>query len=186
MSEAKSIYDISVLDYQHVRHSLAEFRGKVLLIVNVASFCGLAKKSYEELCSLCVKYHRRGLRILLFPCRQFMSQEYSDIMKVKEFTDQYNDKFILMDMVDVKGKNMHPLYKYLVENLQGWLTNSIKWNFTYFLIGRDGELARRYGPTERLKEDDPDLLRCIGTVEDEKEEPCDRVAMSYDALSSED
>lgn len=164
MKVINSIYDIEVLDAQKVKHSLSEFKGKVLLIVNVASQCGLAKQSYAELSSLLDKYYNRGLRILLFPCRQFLAQEYCDINKVKDFINEYNKDFILMDMVNVNGKNRHPLYEYLCSNLKGFLTNHIKWNFTYFLIGRNGELVRRYSPTEHIKENDADILRCIGDV----------------------
>ncbi|KAI5169823.1 hypothetical protein PAEPH01_1028 [Pancytospora epiphaga] len=169
MPTPETVYDITVTDYLKNRYKLLKYKGKVLLIVNVASGCGLARQAYANLCDLLVKYQRKGLCIMLFPCKQFLSQEFSDIQKVKEFVDKYNDNFILMDMVDVKGENMHPLFKLLCDNLKGWLTNSIKWNFTTFLIGRNGELVKRYGPTERIKASDPDLLKCIGNAKDEVE-----------------
>lgn len=163
---AQSIFDIHVRDYKKRAHTLAEYRGNVMLIVNVASECGLAEGSYRELASLLTKYHHRGLCILLFPCGQLLSQEFGDIQKVKEFADRYHKSFVLMDMTEVRGKNIHPLFQYLIDNLHGRLTNSIKWNFTYFLVGRDGTPLRRYGPTEHIRDDDRDLLRAIGDAKE--------------------
>lgn len=161
MSEPSNIYDICVRDYTgKVRH-LSEYKGKVLLIVNVASTCGFAKRAYTELTALLTTYHKDGLRILLFPCKQFMNQEFTEMKKIKDFVDEYDDRFDLMDMIDVRGSTVHPLYKYLIKNLKGWLTNSIKWNFTTFLIGRNGELARRYGPTESIDPMDSDIVKCM-------------------------
>lgn len=164
-SKNSSIYDIEVTDINHNRYTLRKYEGKVLIIVNVASKCGLANQSYQELTSLLVKYHSKGLRILLFPCKQFLNQEFDEMEKVQEFAKNYSENFIIMDAVNVKGHNIHPLFKYLTEHLKGFITNEIKWNFTYFLVGRNGELVRRYGPTERLPDTDPDLLSCIGDVE---------------------
>ncbi|ELA42299.1 uncharacterized protein VICG_00699 [Vittaforma corneae ATCC 50505] len=165
----KGLYDIEVTDINKRAFKLAELKGKVIIIVNVASKCGLAEKSYQELASLLAKYHSKGLRILLFPCRQFLNQEYEQMEKVRSFANKFSENFMLMDEIDVKGPSIHPLFKFLTENLKGFLTNNIKWNFTYFLIGRNGELVRRYGPTERLPDADKDLVRCIGDVEDEVE-----------------
>lgn len=160
-----SIYDIEVTDIDHNRYTLRKYEGKVLIIVNVASKCGLANQSYQELTSLLVKFHSKGLRVLLFPCKQFLNQEFDEMEKVQEFAKKYSENFIIMDAVNVKGTNIHPLFKYLTEHLKGFITNDIKWNFTYFLVGRNGELVKRYGPTERLPDTDPDLLKCIGDVE---------------------
>lgn len=160
------IYDIKVTDLSGRQFKLEELKGNVVLIVNVASKCGLAQQSYQELASLLVKYHSKGLRILIFPCQQFLKQEFDQLEKINEFARSFSDKFMIMKPVDVKGKNIHPLFKYLIDNLHGFLTNDIKWNFTYFLIGRNGELVRRYGPTERLPDTDKDLVKCIGNVED--------------------
>lgn len=166
-SVGESIYDIEVTDITKRTFKLAELKGKVIIVVNVASKCGLAERSYQELASLLAKYHSKGLRVLLFPCRQFLNQEYEQMEKVKDFANRFSERFMLMDEISVKGSNIHPLFKFLSENLKGFLTNDIKWNFTYFLIGRNGELVRRYGPTERLSDTDKDLVRCIGNVEDE-------------------
>ncbi|KAI5149742.1 hypothetical protein ENBRE01_1095 [Enteropsectra breve] len=164
---AKGIYSIEVKDWQGIKRSMGDYAGKPLLIVNVASNCGLAKQSYLELAEILEKYHSKGLRILLFPCRQFLKQEFSQISKVKEVADSYSGKFDLMDYVEVMGSGIHPLFKYLCDNLKGFLTNSIKWNFTYFLIGRKGELVRRFAPMEHIKHDDPDLVRCVGNAKSE-------------------
>lgn len=169
MDKPKSIFDIHVEDYEKRGHTLAEYRGKVLLIVNVASECGLAEGSYKELASLLTKYSQRGLCILLFPCSQFLNQEYGDIQEVKRFASSYHENFVLMNMTNVRGKNIHPLFQYLTDNLHGRFTNSVKWNFTYFLIGRDGTPLKRYGPTDHIRDDDPDLLKALG---DAKEKVC--------------
>lgn len=160
----KELYDIRVTEMNGRSFKLGELAGKVLLIVNVASKCGLAEKGYQELATLLVKFYSRGLRVLIFPCRQFLNQEFVEREKIMAFAAEFSDKFTLMDVVEVKGPQIHPLFKYLTEHLEGFLTNSIKWNFTYFLVGREGELVRRYGPTERLGVDDKDLLKCIGNA----------------------
>lgn len=160
-----SIYDIEVTDIEKNTYKLERYRGNVMLIVNVASGCGLAEKSYRELSDLLIKFHTRGLRILLFPCRQFLNQEYEDLEQVREFSRQYHDEFVLMDAVNVKGTNIHPLFRYLTDNLKGFLFNGIKWNFTYFLVGRNGELVKRYGPTESITDTDASFLKCIGEAE---------------------
>ncbi|KAI4291072.1 phospholipid-hydroperoxide glutathione peroxidase [Pancytospora philotis] len=183
MQRPDSIYDIRVRDYCGRPMKMEEYRGKVLLIVNVASRCGLAHKAYTALASLLSTYHKKGLRILLFPCKQFMNQEYASISEVKKFAEQYDDRFDLMEMVDVSGQSIHPLYKYLTDNLTGWLTNSIKWNFTVFLVGRNGELVQRYGPTEALKHDDAQILACIGSVPDEVSMPAGRVVPELEESS---
>lgn len=165
MEKPKSIFDIHVKDHDKADRALAEYRGKVMLIVNVASECGLADRSYKELASLLAKYHDRGLCILLFPCQQFLNQEFGDASRIRAFVDNYHKNFILMDAVDVRGRNIHPLFQYLTDNLHGRFTNSVKWNFTYFLVGRDGSPIRRYGPTEHIKDDDPDLVKAIAEGE---------------------
>lgn len=160
-----SIYDISVTDMNMEEYKLERYRGKVLLIVNVASKCGLADKSYTELSKLLKEYSNKGLLILLFPCSQFRDQEYKEKQEIKDFVAKYGKEFILMDSVQVKGPNIHPLFKFLIENLEGFGTDDIKWNFTYFLIGRQGELVKRYSPISGISPDDKDLVKCIeGTV----------------------
>lgn len=157
----ESIYDIEVTDIDDNKYLLEEYRGKVLLIVNVASNCRLADKSYKELAALLEKYNSNGLVILLFPCNQYKNQEYGTKPEIKNFVAQYGDQFILMDVVQVKGPEIHPLFKYLTNKLTGFFTNDIKWNFTYFLIGRNGESVKRYSPLDGISVTDRDLVNQI-------------------------
>jgi len=169
-SSSSPIYSIQVREWNKTSRFLSHYKGKTLLIVNVASNCGLAKAAYEELSGLDAKYFRKGLRILLFPCRQFLNQEFQEISKIKEFISQFGSNFILMDYVNVKGNDISPLYKYLISNTKGFLTNGIKWNFTYFLIGPDGKIVRRYGPTEHVHDDEgSEIQKCLKRSKGDKE-----------------
>lgn len=179
-----SIYEITVRDAEQRSFKLEELKGKVLLIVNVASKCGLAERSYHELADLLAKYHSRGLRILLFPCSQFLNQEYSEIKLVREFARQYSEDFMLMDAVNVKGPKIHPLFQYLTDNLKGFLVNTVKWNFTYFLVGRNGELLKRYGPTERLPDTDPVLVEAIGDSKEEFKKTSGKIKVDFSSSDS--
>lgn len=149
------------MDINKQPYKLSELAGMVILIVNVASKCKLADNSYKELAGLLDQYYSDGLRVLLFPCKQFLNQEYDKMDEVKNFVKNYGDKFVLMDEVNVKGSNIHPLFKYLIKNLSGTLTNDIKWNFTYFLIDRYGRPKKRYGPTDSISKTDSALLECL-------------------------
>ncbi|HVZ79265.1 MAG TPA: glutathione peroxidase [bacterium] len=125
--------------------ALSQYRGKALLIVNVASRCGFTPQ-YEGLEALYKKYKDRGFEILGFPCNQFGSQEPGTETEIKQFCDlNYGVTFPLFAKIDVNGPNAHPLYKYLTSEKPGILgTEAIKWNFTKFLIGKDGEPVKRY------------------------------------------
>lgn len=185
--KSNEIYNIEVTDCNKRTFKLEELKGKVLIIVNIASNCGLAKRSYLELSSLLVSYRHRGLRVLLFPCRQFLKQEFEEMEEIKKFIKDYSDDFMLMDMVNVIGNDIHPLFRYLKDNLQGFITNDIKWNFTYFLIGRNGELLRRYGPTERVKDTDKELVKAINAGEEEEieERRVDKIEVEFNNSDSD-
>ena len=142
-------------------HKLSEYAENVILIVNVASKCGLANQTYSDLTLLSKEHKEKGLKILLFPCQQFNHQEFDNRDETRAFVQKYSKDFLLMDEVKVNGDDAHPLYKYLVQKLTGTLTNSVKWNFTYFLIDRNGKPVRRYSPVERLPVDNPTLLECL-------------------------
>ena len=156
-----SVHDFTVWDFTKSEISMKEFAGKVLLIVNVASKCSLASGSYKNLKELAEAFPREDLQILLFPCKQFFNQEFKEIKEVEEFVKKQSSQFVLMDFVNVKGEDAHPLYKFLSKSLPGTLTNSVKWNFTYFLVDRSGRPRKRYGPTDSLSSTDPVLLECI-------------------------
>ncbi len=141
--------------------NMSQYKGKVVLIVNTASKCGFTPQ-YEGLESLFKKYESKGLIILGFPCNQFMSQEPGNEADIAKFCSlKYNVNFPMFAKIDVNGSNTHPLYKYLKTKLGGTLGNDIKWNFTKFLIDRNGKPIKRFAPTikpEELTEDIEKLL----------------------------
>ncbi|BHF70119.1 hypothetical protein SprV_0301316900 [Sparganum proliferum] len=127
--------------------SMERYKGKVCLVVNVATKCGLTDKNYAQLQQLYTTYADQGLHILAFPCNQFAHQEPGTNAEIKEnTTDKYHTTFEFFSKCDVNGSNALPLFKYLQNALPGTLINSIKWNFTKFLIGRDGTPYKRYSP----------------------------------------
>ncbi|MBN2804106.1 MAG: glutathione peroxidase [Deltaproteobacteria bacterium] len=136
--------------------SMSDFKGKVVVVVNTASKCGLTPQ-YEGLETLYRKYKDRGLVVLGFPCNQFLNQEPGDEKLIAEFcVINFGVTFPMFSKIDVNGKNAHPLYKYLKKTLKGTVGTAIKWNFTKFLIGKDGTPIKRFSPTttpDKLEED---------------------------------
>lgn len=142
-----SLYDISVRTLEGAAQSLAAYRGKVLLIVNVASECGYTPQ-YEGLQGLYEKYRGQGLEVLGFPCNQFGHQEPGAAAEIRAFcTTNYHVSFPLFEKIDVNGPAAHPLYQYLKREKPGLLgTEAIKWNFTKFLVDRSGAVVKRCAP----------------------------------------
>lgn len=133
--------------------SLAQYQGKVLLIVNTASRCGFTPQ-YKALQALYERYQPQGLEILGFPCNQFGEQEPGSAEEIDEFCSRnYGVTFPLFSKVAVKGPDAHPLYQWLTAEAPGILgTKAIKWNFTKFLIRRDGRVHKRYAPSAKPEE----------------------------------
>ncbi|NII54893.1 glutathione peroxidase [Luteibacter sp. SG786] len=144
-----SLYDFSARDIDGKERSLAEFRGKALLVVNVASKCGFTPQ-YEGLEALHKEWHAKGFEVLGFPCDQFGHQEPGDEKEIRDFCSlTYGVTFPMFAKIDVNGENAHPLYRWLKSEKKGLLgTEGIKWNFTKFLIDREGHVVERYAPTE--------------------------------------
>ncbi len=143
-----SLYDYIVKDAEGNDVSMADYKGKVLLIVNTATGCGFTPQ-YEGLESLYRKYKSEGFEILDFPCNQFANQAPGTEDEIKEFCQlKYDTSFKLFAKIDVNGRNEAPLYKYLKEQKPGLLSSAIKWNFTKFLVDRDGNIVERFGPTD--------------------------------------
>lgn len=139
-----TIYDFTVKNNKGEDVSLSEYKGKVLLIVNVASKCGYTKQ-YSGLQALYEKYKDKGFVILGFPCNQFANQEPGSDAEILSFCQvNFGVTFPLFKKIKVNGKEADPLYVYLKEQAKGVLGNSIKWNFTKFLIDRDGNVLDRY------------------------------------------
>ena len=142
-----AVYDFSVTDIHGKPQSLAQYKDKVLLIVNTASACGFTPQ-YKGLEALYRKMHARGLEVLGFPCNQFGAQEPGTEEEIESFCEvNYGVTFPLFAKIDVNGKNAAPLYEYLKEAKPGLLgSEAIKWNFTKFLIDRSGHVVERYAP----------------------------------------
>jgi glutathione peroxidase len=149
---AETVYEFSapLLDGRTVR--LSEFKGRVLLIVNTASKCGYTPQ-YAGLETLYETYKDRGLEILGFPCNQFGAQEPGSAADIGSFCERnYGVSFHLFDKIDVNGPSAHPLYNFLKGEKTGIFgTEKIKWNFTKFLVDRDGKVVERYGPATEPK-----------------------------------
>jgi glutathione peroxidase len=127
--------------------SMKDFEGKAVLVVNTASKCGLTPQ-YEGLEKLYQEYRDQGLVILGFPCNQFGKQEPGSAEDIQEFCQvNYGVSFPMFAKVDVNGSNTHPIFQYLKSKLGGLLGRSIKWNFTKFLIDREGRPVKRFAPT---------------------------------------
>jgi glutathione peroxidase len=142
---------------------LAQYRGKVLLIVNTASKCGFTPQ-YQGLETLHRELQGRGLEVLGFPCNQFGSQEPGTEQEIGAFCEKnYGVSFPMFAKVDVNGSDAHPLFKHLKSEAPGVLgTEGIKWNFTKFLIGRDGKVVKRYAPQTKPEEIAADVERVLG------------------------
>ncbi len=143
-----SVFDHSVENIAGESVSLESFKGKILLVVNTASKCGFTPQ-YKGLESLYKKYKAQGLEVLGFPCNQFGNQEPGTEAEISEFCElNFGVTFPLFSKIDVNGHNAHPLFKVLKQQAPGILgTQRIKWNFTKFLINREGEVVKRFGPS---------------------------------------
>lgn len=154
-------YDFKANDINGKEVNMNDYKGKVILIVNTASKCGFTPH-LKDLEDLYKEYKDSGLEILGFPCNQFLNQEPGDNNDVKNFCQiNYGVTFNMFEKIDVNGSNAHPIYKYLKDQEKGIITKDIKWNFTKFLIDRDGNVIKRYSPTKsplKIKEDIEKIL----------------------------
>lgn len=158
-----NIYDIEVEALGGAKKSMAEHKDKVLLIVNTASKCGFTPQ-YEGLEKLYQKFKDRGLVVLGFPCNQFGEQEPGSADDIQSFCQiNYGVSFPMYAKVDVNGDNAHPLYQYLKKEKKGLLsTEAIKWNFTKFLVNRQGEVVSRYSPNSTPESLEKDVEKALG------------------------
>ena len=152
-----SIYDFSVKDIDHQEISLEKFKGKTLLIVNVASRCGFTPQ-YTGLQNLYEKYKDKGFEILAFPCNQFGSQEKGTNDEIKDFcSNEYNVSFTLFDKIEVIGDNASPLFKKLTQDAG----REIQWNFTKYLINKDGDFVRGFGTQKKPEEIEEHIVKIL-------------------------
>lgn len=154
-------YNLKVRTPQGKDISMSEFRGKAVLVVNTATRCGLAPQ-FEGLELLHEKYKDRGLIVLGFPCDQFMGQEPESNETLEEVCKvNHGVSFQLTEKCDVNGSNTHPVFKYLKSELGGLFGSKIKWNFTKFLVGKDGRPYKRYSPVTKPEAIEKDIQKML-------------------------
>ena len=156
-----NIYDFMVRNAKGVEVPMKEYQGKVLLIVNTATGCGFTPQ-YEGLQTLYERYRERGLEILDFPCNQFGHQAPGTEDEIQEFcTLKYKTTFPLFAKIDVNGPDADPLFTFLKKQKGDFLGNDIKWNFTKFLVSRDGTVVERYAPATKPEKIEGDILKLL-------------------------
>jgi glutathione peroxidase len=155
-------YDFKARNIDGAEQPLAAYRGKPLLVVNVASKCGFTPQ-YTGLQELYARFHEQGLEVLGFPCDQFGHQEPGDESEIKTFcSTRYDVTFPMFAKIEVNGANAHPLYQWLKSEKAGILgTEAIKWNFTKFLVDRTGRVVRRYAPTDTPEKIEKDIAAVL-------------------------
>ncbi len=158
-----NVHDFQATTIDGEAKSLADYRGRVMLITNVASKCGVTPQ-YAGLEKLYETYEDRGLVVLGFPCDQFGHQEPGDEAEIANFCSlTYDVKFPMFSKIDVNGSGAHPLYQWLKSQKAGLLGGRIKWNFTKFLVDGDGNVLKRYAPTTKPADIAADIEAALGT-----------------------
>lgn len=156
-----SIFSYNIKDIDGNNQDLSQYKGKVMLIVNTASKCGLTPQ-YQGLENLYQKYKDNNLVILGFPCNQFSNQEPGKEDEIKTFCElNYGVSFPMFSKVDVNGKDAHELFVYLRKETTGLLGDAVKWNFTKFLVDKEGKVIRRYAPTTNPLSIEKDILELL-------------------------
>ena len=156
-----TIYDFAALTNRGVEKSFADYRGQVLLIVNTASKCGFTPQ-YKELEALYQKYKDAGLVVIGFPCDQFAHQEPGTDTEIEQFCQiNFGVTFPLMKKIEVNGENEHPIYTFLKAQAGDCFGRNIKWNFTKFLVSRDGSVIKRYAPATQPMKIEKDIVEML-------------------------
>ena len=156
-----SIYDFSVMAQDGSLISLGDYKGKVLLIVNTATGCGFTPQ-YTGLQNLYTKYKDKGFEILDFPCNQFLNQAPGNDDEIHTFcTGRFGITFKQFAKIDVNGKNADPLYDFLKKEKGGRFNSKIKWNFTKFLVSKDGQVIKRFAPTDTPEAIESDIINLL-------------------------
>uniref|UniRef100_A0ACD5Z5L3 Uncharacterized protein n=1 Tax=Avena sativa TaxID=4498 RepID=A0ACD5Z5L3_AVESA len=163
-SSASSVHDFTVKDASGKDVDLSTYKGKVLLIVNVASQCGLTNSNYTELSQLYEKYKDQGFEILAFPCNQFGGQEPGTNEEIVQFAcTRFKAEYPIFDKVDVNGDNVAPIYKFLKNSKGSLFGDNIKWNFSKFLVDKEGRVVDRYAPTTSPLSIEKDLKKLLAS-----------------------
>ncbi len=156
-----NIYDYKVKDMNNNEISLSDYKDKVLLIVNTATGCGFTPQ-YAGLEAMYKKYKDKGFEVLDFPCNQFLGQAPGTAEEIHTFcTSKYNISFKQFAKIEVNGKNEESLYTYLKKEQKGFGGSKIKWNFTKFLVARDGKIVKRFGPATTPEKIDKEVEKLI-------------------------
>ena len=153
-------FELNSLNGQPINFS--KYQGKILVIVNVASKCGFTPQ-YKDLEDLYAKYKNQGVEVLGFPCNQFGKQEPGSHIEIQEFCElNYGVSFQMFEKIDVNGKNASPLYEFLKKEARGILgSESIKWNFTKFLVDRSGKVIKRFGSNDSVKKIENEIIKML-------------------------
>ena len=147
-----SFYEYSAKNIDGKEINMSDYKGNIILVVNTASKCGFTPQ-LKDLEELYKEYKDSGVEILGFPCNQFLNQEPGENKEVKNFCQiNYGVTFTMFEKIDVNGSNTHPIYKYLKEQEKGLLTKDIKWNFTKFVVDRQGKVVGRFEPVVKPAE----------------------------------
>ncbi|XP_010533663.1 PREDICTED: probable glutathione peroxidase 8 isoform X2 [Tarenaya hassleriana] len=161
--DPESVYAIIVKDAKGNSVDLSNYRGKVLLIVNVASKCGMTNSNYTELNELHNKYKDKGLEILAFPCNQFGEEEPGTNNEITEFVcTRFHSEFPIFEKIEVNGENASPLYKFLKKGKWEIFGDDIQWNFAKFLVDKNGQAVERYYPTTSPLSLERDIRKLLG------------------------
>ncbi|CAL6041353.1 glutathione_peroxidase [Hexamita inflata] len=156
-----NIYNFKTLTLDEQEYDFSQLKDKVVLIVNVASKCGFTPQ-YKGLQELYSKYQERGFTIIGFPCNQFGKQEPGDRLVIHQCQKDFGVSFPVMHKIDVNGENADPIYKYLKQEQSGIFgLDGIKWNFTKFLINRQGQVVKRFAPTDKPEDIEQDILKLL-------------------------
>lgn len=157
-----SVYEFEAKKIDGEETPLSQYKDEVLLIVNTASKCGFTPQ-YEELQTLYENYKDQGFSVLGFPCNQFLAQEPGDELEIDSFCKlNYGVTFPMFAKIDVNGQDAHPLFNYLTENAPGMMgSKAVKWNFTKFLIDRNGNVVERYAPQTKPLEIESDIKKLL-------------------------
>lgn len=154
-------HDFSATQMDGTEVKMDQYKGNVVLVVNTATKCGLAPQ-FDELEALHQKYGENGLKILGFPCNQFANQESGSNDQIQNVCRlDFGVTFQLFEKVDVNGENAHPLYKFLRKETKGLFSDKIKWNFTKFLIDKEGNIVKRYAPTVKPMSIEQEMIQLM-------------------------
>lgn len=158
-----SIHEFIVKDAKGRDVNLSTYKGKVIIVVNVASKCGFTNVNYTQLTELYSRYKDKGLEILAFPCNQFLNQEPGNSLEAEQFAcTRFKAEYPIYGKIRVNGPDTAPIYKFLKEKKSGFLGSRIKWNFTKFLVDREGHVLQRYSPTTSPFSMENDIKKALG------------------------